>query len=134
MYAFAGRELAKLSLECKFIRAEMLAAPSSPTGIKGYAGDAEKEYALTVKYYGETVTIPMKGEETVLIALERAGIAAPSRCRSGECGWCRSRLESGEVLIPEDMESRRIADIKTGHIHPCCTYPLSDLVMEIWPE
>ncbi|MBS1393663.1 MAG: 2Fe-2S iron-sulfur cluster-binding protein [Christensenellales bacterium] len=24
--------------------------------------------------------------------MEQAGIKAPSRCRSGQCGWCHSRL------------------------------------------
>ncbi|MFR7853508.1 MAG: 2Fe-2S iron-sulfur cluster-binding protein [Christensenellales bacterium] len=32
--------------------------------------------------------------------MEQAGIKAPSRCRSGQCGWCHSRLVSGEVFIP----------------------------------
>ena len=76
----------------------------------------------------------MKADETVLVALERAGIAAPSHCRSGECGWCRSRLDNGEVFTPPELDARRAADIRNGYIHPCCTYPLSDLTVEIWPE
>jgi len=75
----------------------------------------------------------MRADETVLVALERAGIEAPSHCRSGECGWCRSRLVSGDVFTPESLEARRKADLKAGYIHPCCTYPLSDLMIEIWP-
>jgi len=134
MYTFVGKELEKLSIERKFIRRELLAAPASPAGIEGYPGDTSREYALTVKRYGETLTVPMKSGETVLVALERAGIAAPSHCRSGECGWCRSRLDSGKVFTQPDLDARRAADIKNGYIHPCCTYPLSDLVIEIWPE
>ena len=134
MYAFVGKEIEKLSMERKYIRREMLAAPSSPKGLEGYPGDVSKEYTLTVKRYGETLSVPMKAGETVLVALERAGIAAPSRCRSGECGWCRSRLDCGEVFTPSDLDARRLADIKNGHIHICCSYPLSDLTIEIWPE
>jgi len=134
MYAFAEKELAKLNLERKYIRRELLAAPSSPAGFAGYPGDATKEYALTVKRFGKTDTVPMKASEPVLVAIERAGIEAPSHCRGGECGWCRARLDSGEVFIPEDLDARRKADVATGHIHPCCTYPLSDLSIEIWPE
>ena len=51
-----------------------------------------KEYTLTVLIRGEKTQIPCKAEESLLWALERAGIKAPAHCRSGECGWCHSRL------------------------------------------
>jgi len=75
----------------------------------------------------------MKSEESVLVALERAGIKAPSKCRSGVCGYCRSRLIQGDVFIPEDTDGRRAQDKKSGYIHPCCSYPLSDMKIEIMP-
>ncbi len=134
MYAFVEKELSRLAIERKFIRRELLAAPSSPAGLKGYPGDAAKMYTLTVNRFGQTNTVPLGASETVLVALERAGIEAPSHCRGGECGWCRARLDKGEVYIPPEYEARRIADIETRHIHPCCAYPLSDLAIEIWPE
>jgi len=65
------------------------------------------------------------------VALERAGIKAPSRCRAGECGWCRSRLLEGTVFIPQENEMRRWADKQYGYIHPCCSFPTSDLVLEV---
>ncbi|MBQ5489636.1 MAG: 2Fe-2S iron-sulfur cluster binding domain-containing protein, partial [Oscillospiraceae bacterium] len=58
-------------------------------------------------------------------------IKAPSRCRAGECGWCRSRLLSGTVFIPQENEMRRWADVNYGYIHPCCSFPTSDLTLEI---
>lgn len=134
MYVFAEKELARLDLERKLIRRELLAAPASPAGLEGYPGDTDKAYTLTVKRFGQTDTLPMKASEPVLVALERAGIDAPSHCRGGECGWCRARLDKGEVYIPSQLDARRMADIVTGHIHPCCAYPLSDLAIEIWPE
>lgn len=67
----------------------------------------------------------------MLVAIERAGIKAPSRCRSGECGWCRSKLVSGTVCIPEENELRRWADVHYGYIHPCSSFPTSDLVIEV---
>jgi len=68
---------------------------------------------------------------TLLRALEWAGIPARSACRSGECGYCRARLLSGEVHIPEESDRRRLADEPHGYIHPCCTYPKTDLVIEV---
>ena len=64
---------------------------------------------------------------------QAAGIAAPAHCRSGECGWCHSRLVSGEVYCPKSVDGRREADYIYGYIHPCCSFPLSDLVIEIPP-
>ena len=75
--------------------------------------------------------ITAASDEPVLVALERAGIKAPSRCRAGECGWCRSRLLEGSVFIPRENEMRRWADVHYGYIHPCCSFPTSDLIIEI---
>ena len=71
--------------------------------------------------------VPARADETILVALEKAGITAPSKCRSGECGFCRSHLVSGEVYIPDKVDKRRKYDKETGFIHPCCTFPKSDL-------
>lgn len=134
MYAFVDKEIEKLGLERKYIRHELYPAPASPVRFGEYPARAEQTYTLTVLLYGETKTIPMSSQETVLVALERAGIAAPSRCRGGECGFCRSRLASGDVFLPISLDHRRMADLDAGYIHPCCTYPLGDLTIEIWPE
>ena len=69
--------------------------------------------------------------ETVLCAFERAGIEVPARCHTGDCGFCRSKLGSGKVYIPEGEDKRRIADMQFNFIHPCCCYPESDLVVRI---
>lgn len=70
-------------------------------------------------------------EDTILQSLEKNGIAAPAHCRSGECGWCHSRLLSGEVYCPRHLEHRREGDQDHGYIHPCCTFPLSDVTVEV---
>lgn len=134
MYEFLERELNVLGYERKFIRREVYVAPQSPKGIPGYEGDLSKELTLTVKAYDSIRKVPMKADETVLVALERSGIDAPSRCRGGECGFCRSRLEKGDVFVPKTLDYRRMADAASGYIHPCSCYPLTDLAIEIWPE
>ncbi len=76
-------------------------------------------------------TVRAAAEETILAALERAGLAPDSQCRSGECGLCRSHLVSGEVFIKPEDDGRREADRRFGFIHPCATYPLSDLEIRL---
>ena len=75
--------------------------------------------------------ITASADEPLLTSIERAGITAPSRCRSGECSWCRSKLVSGEVFVPEKTDGRRRADIEFGYIHPCASFPMSDIVLDV---
>ena len=95
---------------------------------------AGKVFNLTVNLRDTTVTVPCAAEESILVAMERAGLNPPSHCRSGECGWCRSRLVSGEVFMPERSDFRRLADLEYGYIHPCCTFATSDLTISVMCE
>jgi len=63
-------------------------------------------------------------------SLERHGSVLPALCRSGECSLCRTRLISGRVYEPPGVRVRR-SDRQFGYIHPCMTYPVSDLVIEL---
>lgn len=132
MYEFAGKEIEKLGIRKKFVRFELFSSASKASGIPGFPMEKDGEkYSLTVKRFGKETVIDCVANESILVALERAGIEAPARCRSGECGFCRSQLVSGEVFIPENTDGRRLADIKFGHIHPCSTYPMSDITIKI---
>ena len=132
MYAFLDQELPKLGLKGRRIRKELPGEYGDPTGDAAYPKEAAgKTYKITVLIRGESQTVECRADQTLLDALEKAGIRAPSHCRSGECGWCHSRLVSGDVYIPEDTDGRRAADKKFGWIHPCCSYPLSDVTLDV---
>lgn len=124
MYKFLETELPKLQIERKYIRFEVFSS--------GKKVDEEpNEYNITVINRGNEAVIKAISNETVLCAFERAGIEVPARCHTGECGFCRSKLVSGKVYIPEGEDKRRIADMQFNFIHPCCCYPESDLVVRI---
>ena len=132
MYAFAAAELPKLGLKARRIRKELPGEYGDPTADAAYPkAAAGKSYQITVLIRGKSQTVTCRADQTLLDALEKAGIRAPSHCRSGECGWCHSRLVSGDVYIPEDTDGRRAADKKFGWIHPCCSYPLSDVTLDV---
>ena len=132
MYKFMDAELPKLGLKARRIRKELPGEYGDPTGDEKYPRDAAgKVYQITVLIRGESQTVSCRADQTLLDALEKAGIRAPSHCRSGECGWCHSRLVSGDVYIPEDTDGRRLADKKFGWVHPCCSYPLSDVTLDV---
>ena len=135
MHDFLDKDvLPKLGLDLKHIRREFVPAPSDPSYFAEFTGDKNAVYSLKVIFRDKEETIQVRADEPVLTAIERAGISAPSKCRSGECGWCRSRLVSGKVFIPESLDGRRMADVEAGYIHPCSSWALSDLCLEIFPE
>lgn len=132
MYNFVDSELTKLGYDEKHVRHEIFGAVKKPWELPGYPAEAKGQaFNVTIKQCGKVYEIPASADEPLLIAIERAGIAAPSQCRSGECGWCRSRLISGQVFIPNKGDGRRYADVMYGYMHPCASFPISDLVVEV---
>lgn len=133
MYKFLHEEVEKLGLPIRRARFEVAGEYGDPSASPEFKGDANAEYKLVVLARGESKTITCKGNQTLMDAVQRAGIAITSDCRSGSCGWCHSRLICGDVFIPAEADGRRMADKKFGWIHPCVTYPLSDVEIEVFP-
>ena len=135
MYKFLKGELGKLGLPKKNIRCEMLGVTKKIADAEGFPAEAKgKEFSIKVIQATREYDIKASAEEPILVAVERAGITAPSRCRSGECGWCRSKVLSGTYFAPAENENRRWADVKWNYIHPCSTFPTSDMVIEVPAE
>lgn len=130
MYRFAAKELKSLGLEKKYVRFEAY-EHHDPSGEAEYPDGVPETVNLTVTINGKTQTVVGSTRDSVLQIMEKCGIAAPARCRAGECGWCHSRLISGDVYVPQGTEFRREADKKFGYIHPCCSFPLTDLEIEV---
>lgn len=132
MYTFLDGEVEKLGIEQKFYRKELFGSAKEPWKLPGYPQEAkDKVFNLHVKMCNKEYDIPCNANENMLVALERAGIAGPNRCRGGICGWCRSKLLSGEVFIPKNTDGRRDADKVYGYIHPCASFALSDASIEV---
>lgn len=132
MYEFVGQELEKLHLPRRRIRRELSGPIKEVTQAAAFPSErAGQDYQLRVHIGGATEHLPARADETILVAMERAKLVPPSRCRSGECGFCRSLLLSGEVYIYPDGDGRRAADRQFGYIHPCSSYPMTDLELAI---
>jgi len=132
MYNFVQEELKKFNLPAKRIRREafgevkdILTHPDFPKEV------AEKVFKVKVHIGEQTKEIPAMATESVLVALERANLNPPSKCRSGECGFCRSLLIDGDVYINPVSDWRKGADKKYNYFHPCASYPISDLEINI---
>lgn len=132
MYRFVSGEIDKLGLPGKNVRREMLGVTKKVWEQEGYPVECkDKTFRLTIHQGPNEYVVDASANEPILVAIERAGVAAPSRCRSGECGWCRSKLVSGQYFTPAENEGRRHSDVVNDYIHPCCTFALSDLVIEV---
>lgn len=133
MYNFMDKELEKLGLEKKYIRHEMFGEIHSAKSQEGYPGNAPNEVNITVTICDEVKTVKGSSDDTILQILEKGGIAVPNRCRSGECGWCHTLVKSGSYWIPSKLDYRRKADLKYNFIHPCCTFALTDMELDVPP-
>lgn len=132
MYNFVSKELSTLNIPHKYIRRELFGEVKRIEMVNGYPVEhLNKFYQLKVNYFGGNTQIIANSNDSILVSLEKSGIKAPSKCRSGECGFCRSKLVSGNVFIVPDGDGRRAADKKLGFIHICSSYPISDLEIEL---
>ena len=133
MYEFVDKELEKLELPKKYIRHEMFGEFHNPQTKEDYPAGIPEKVKITVTIQDKTYTVEGNSSDSVMQILEKNGLAVPARCRSGECGFCHSHLISGKVYVPKHLEYRRLADYKFGCIHPCCSFPLTDLKLIVPP-
>ncbi len=131
MYDFVDKEIEKLGLERKYIRHELFGEFHNPSSCEDYPENIPEKVRMKVKIRDEIFNIEGYSSDSVMQTLEKNGISAPSRCRSGECGFCHSHLLKGKVYVPAHLEYRRFADYKFDCIHPCCSFPLTDLEIEV---
>lgn len=124
MYASILDELKPYNLPLKSVRKD--AATCGDLDI-----DNPKTFRLTVHMRDKVYEIDAKENETLLASMERAGLNAPNKCRAGGCGFCHSKWLGGEYIIAKGRDGRREADRKFGFIHPCVTYPQSDMEIDV---
>ena len=132
MYDYLDGEFAKLGIKQKFIRKEEYGETSDITASPLYPKGHENEtFKLKVIFGTEETVIDAKATDTVVVSLEKAGIAPDTHCRSGACGWCRSLLLEGEVWQRPQSDGVRASDKAHGFFHPCSAYPMSDLTIKV---
>ena len=133
MYDFIDAEFAKMGIRKKFIRKEEYGETDDITLSPVYPKGKENEtFKIKVIFGKDERVIDAKATDTVVVSLEKAGIAPDSHCRSGACGWCRSLLLEGDVWQRPQSDGVRAADKDMNYFHPCSAYPMSDLTIEVF--
>ena len=121
MYFYLNEIFKKMDIPNKYIRHEIF--KEIPEGLEDH------EYTLTVHLYNSTVKIPCNSKETLLQSMEKGRVKTLVHCTVGVCGFCRSKLLSGEVKTEDSCVRKK--DKEEKYIHPCVTYPLSDVEIEV---
>lgn len=124
MTDFCVEALQSLNIRHRDIRREMFGARQDIQNAPGFPQELTGTETFKLKV-GDKV-IDAKCNESILCALERAGVRVNVCCRSGECSLCRVKLVSGKVFMPRGVLLRH-ADEMFGYIHSCKAYPISDV-------
>ncbi|MFK8331016.1 2Fe-2S iron-sulfur cluster-binding protein [Pseudomonas sp. BJa5] len=97
------------------------------------ASEAAVAAQLAVRLDGADHQLACDSGETLLAAMERAGLKPPSACRVGGCASCMCTLESGaiELLINDALDADELAE---GWILACQAVPTSAHLRIRFPE
>ena len=132
MYKFLREQIKLLDVPARRVRFEVFGQAKRPEELDGYPGDiAGKVFKLTVRRGIHEDVIPARANESIVTALERAGIRIETGCRSGECGMCRTKVISGKVFVSPENDGRRAADRDFNYVHACAAYPMEDITIKI---
>ncbi len=132
MQDFIRNELKELNIPSKRAHFDFYGSINDLSILPDYPKDLEgKTFSLKVVRGLEVKTIKANANESIAVALERAGIKIHTGCRSGVCGFCRVKVLSGDFYIPKKNDMRRATDKEFNYVYACSTYPLSDMSIKV---
>ena len=139
MYEFVREELNALGIPQHRVYYEAFGVPNDVTKVIGWPQEinSSNKIQITVEYrratFKEKIEFKALCTEPILNSLERSikdKIEIANACRSGECALCRTRLISGKVFVPPEVTIREV-DINFGFIHPCISYPITNVHLDL---
>ncbi len=139
MYQFIQVELKGMGIPKHRVFYEAFGVPDDVTKVMGWPEeiDASKKVQIIVDLLQqgqkEKKVIEASCVEPILNSLERAkelGIQIDSGCRSGQCALCRTKMLSGKIFVPPEVTVREV-DQDFGFIHPCISYPITDMHLDL---
>ena len=110
-----------------YIEESFDAAVIDEPGLDVEAHGAVKTFQVEFSKQKKTLEVPC--DQTVLAAAKKGSVRLPSSCSNGVCGTCKSKLVSGAVEMNHNGGIRQ-REIDAGLFLPCCSKPLSDLVVD----
>lgn len=139
MYEYVKEELNALGIPQHRIYFEAFGVPNDITKVIGWPSDinSSNKIQITLEYRRDALKEKIEFEamctEPILNSLERVikdKIRIENACRSGECALCRTKMITGKIFIPPEVKIREV-DKSFGFIHPCISYPLTDIHLDL---
>ncbi|MEO0537016.1 MAG: 2Fe-2S iron-sulfur cluster-binding protein [Cyanobacteria bacterium P01_A01_bin.123] len=90
-------------------------------------------YTVEIRHQGNTHTIEVPEDKTVLVAAQEAGLELPFSCSAGVCTTCAAKLSAGSVDQAEGMGVSPELQSE-GYALLCVSFPRSDLKLETEKE
>ncbi|WP_290871466.1 hybrid-cluster NAD(P)-dependent oxidoreductase [Aquabacterium sp.] len=107
---------------------ESLAPEAGPAASAPPAGEAAPAaFRISLSVRGDQ--FDCQPGQSLLAAAGAAGVRLPASCSNGLCGTCKTKKVSGEVEMAHKGGIRQ-REVDQGWILPCCSKPLSDVVLE----
>ncbi|MND20778.1 FAD-binding oxidoreductase [Agrobacterium tumefaciens] len=110
-----------------YIEESFDAAVIDETGLSAEEAAASRLWQVEFQKQGRNIEV--RSDQTVLSSAKKSGVRLPSSCSNGVCGTCKSKLVSGTVDMNHNGGIRQ-REIDAGMFLPCCSRPLSDLVID----
>lgn len=123
----AGYDMARYHEESFSFEAMATTTPQAQLSVAPQASAAPAQFNLT--FQSSAASIACGVDQTILGAARAAGMRFPASCTQGLCGTCKTRMVTGKVDMKHAGGIRQ-REIDQGFILPCCSKPLSDVVLE----
>ncbi|MBD3253825.1 MAG: hypothetical protein GF383_01970 [Candidatus Lokiarchaeota archaeon] len=139
MYDFIKEEMNSLNVPRHKIIYEAFGVPDDVIKIMGWPQQIDNSDKINIKvnYYDQgnkkEVIFEALCVEPLLNSIERelgSKAQIENGCRSGVCALCRTKMLSGNIFIPPEVTIREV-DREYGFIHPCVSYPISDIHLDL---
>ncbi|MFX1591586.1 MAG: FAD-binding oxidoreductase [Promethearchaeota archaeon] len=139
MYTFIKNQLEELKIPKHRVIFELFGVPDDVTQTMGWPKEINENNRIKISVefikQGKKVKeiIEAACVEPLLNSLERQkdlGLIINNGCRSGACALCRTKLKSGKIFMLPEVTMREI-DQEFGFIHPCVSYPLTDIHIDL---
>jgi ferredoxin len=88
-----------------------------------------KTHTVEILHQGNTYTIQVPEEQTILQAAQAADIDLPNSCNAGVCTTCAAQILAGTVDQSDGMGVSPELQAE-GYVLLCVAYPRSDLKLE----
>lgn len=112
-----------------YVFGETVRVPTTDDGAGVGEATTASAAVFSVEFRGAGCMVQCPKGMTILEAAREAGIPHPSSCAEGVCGTCKATKVSGEVEM-DHQGGIRPREVREGKILPCCSVPVSDVVME----